>query len=153
MAIWVIKDGQREGPYEEQDVRELVYEGTYQETDPAIRDGQYDWTTLGLLLARERAAATAAEAGSSMPPAAETAAVERPRIPATAAPAPAPVPNMPPSPPTIQVSVVDFDMPFGSMVMLMVKWAIAAIPALVVLGVIAGFLWLCLFALISLTMR
>ena len=47
MAIWVIKDGQREGPYEEQDVRELLYEGTYAESDPAIRDGHLDWSTLG----------------------------------------------------------------------------------------------------------
>ena len=52
MAIWVIKDGQREGPYEEQDVRELIYEGTYSDTEPAIRDGQFDWTTLGQILRR-----------------------------------------------------------------------------------------------------
>jgi hypothetical protein len=39
-----------------------------------------------------------------------------------------------------RVVVTDFDLPFGSMVKLMVKWAIASIPAaiiLVLLGTIA----------------
>lgn len=36
----------------------------------------------------------------------------------------------------IEVVVTDFDMPFGSMVMFMIKWAIAAIPAFIVLAVL-----------------
>ncbi|MGO9018059.1 MAG: hypothetical protein ACLQVJ_06870 [Syntrophobacteraceae bacterium] len=32
-----------------------------------------------------------------------------------------------------RVVVTDFDMPFGSMVKLMVKWAIASIPAAIIL--------------------
>lgn len=43
-----------------------------------------------------------------------------------------------------EVVVVDVKIPFGSMVILLVKWAIAAIPAAVVL-VILG--WLVAFAL------
>ncbi len=43
-----------------------------------------------------------------------------------------------------EVTVVDVQMPFGSMVMFMVKWSIATIPALIILGlvamVVAGFL-------------
>ena len=41
-------------------------------------------------------------------------------------------------PPVIvtQVSVVDFNMPFVSIVRLMLKWAIAAIPALFILTVL-----------------
>jgi hypothetical protein len=35
------------------------------------------------------------------------------------------------------VRIVDVDMPFGSMVTFMVKWALAAIPALIILFVIA----------------
>ena len=35
-----------------------------------------------------------------------------------------------------RVSVVDIDMPFGSMVVFMVKWALAAIPALIFLGIV-----------------
>ena len=34
------------------------------------------------------------------------------------------------------VKVVDFEMGFGSMVMFMVKWVIASIPAMIILGLI-----------------
>lgn len=37
-----------------------------------------------------------------------------------------------------RVIVADFDMPFGSMVAFMIKWALAAIPALIVLAVLAA---------------
>lgn len=40
-------------------------------------------------------------------------------------------------PQPVRVVVADFDMPFGSMVGFMVKWAIAAIPALLILGFFA----------------
>jgi len=41
--------------------------------------------------------------------------------------------------PSVQEIVVrDIRMPFGSMVVFMVKWAIAAIPALIILVVIAA---------------
>lgn len=33
----------------------------------------------------------------------------------------------------LRVTVVDFDMKFGSMILFMVKWAVAAIPALIIL--------------------
>ena len=38
-----------------------------------------------------------------------------------------------------EVSVVDIHMPFGSMVVFMIKWAIASIPALIILAIL-GFL-------------
>lgn len=41
--------------------------------------------------------------------------------------------------PTQKVQVVGFDMPFGDMVVFMVKWAIAAIPAMIILFLI-GFI-------------
>jgi hypothetical protein len=41
-------------------------------------------------------------------------------------------------PVTGTIVVRDFDMPFGSMVGFMIKWAIAAIPAFIVLAVIGG---------------
>lgn len=37
-----------------------------------------------------------------------------------------------------EVSVVDIKMPFGSMMVFMIKWAIASIPALIVLSVLGG---------------
>jgi hypothetical protein len=43
-----------------------------------------------------------------------------------------------------RVVVVDFNMPMGSMVRLMVKWAIASIPAIIIMllimGLVAGLL-------------
>jgi hypothetical protein len=42
-----------------------------------------------------------------------------------------------------QVVVTDIDIPFGSMVVLIIKWAIASIPALIllsILGAIVGIL-------------
>jgi hypothetical protein len=39
-----------------------------------------------------------------------------------------------------KVTVVDFDMKFGSMVFFMIKWAIAAIPAMIILFFIILFM-------------
>jgi hypothetical protein len=36
--------------------------------------------------------------------------------------------------PAQRVTVVDIDMPFGSMVRFMVRWAVATIPAVLILG-------------------
>jgi hypothetical protein len=156
MAIWVIKDGQREGPYEEQDVRELVYEGTYTDMDPAIRDGQFDWTTLGQVLGRQPLAPeptppVASETPPSppvLPP--ELPVAEPPPAVPVAANLPAPELPQPAEPPRpVQVAVIDFEMPFGSMVLLMVKWVLASIPALLILGAIAGIFWIAFFALMA----
>ena len=148
MAIWVIKDGQREGPYEEQDIRELVYEGTYGDADPAIRDGQYDWTTVGSILGRDMPR-------FEMPSVAVAPLIdvqlEPPPMPA--APAPPAAPAAPPapgvSPQPMPVTVVDFQMPFGSMVIFMIKWALAAIPAFLILGAVAAFFWGVCLALLA----
>jgi hypothetical protein len=35
-----------------------------------------------------------------------------------------------------QISIVDVHMPFGSMVVFMIKWAIASIPALIILAIL-----------------
>ena len=48
-------------------------------------------------------------------------------------------PDSPPSAPLQPVVVTDIRMPFTSMVMFMVKWAIAAIPAILILVVIVTF--------------
>ena len=56
------------------------------------------------------------------------------------------VPQRIPEPPApSRVAVVDINMPFGSMVGFMIKWALAAIPAFLILAVI-GFLLSALFA-------
>lgn len=41
-----------------------------------------------------------------------------------------------------EVVVKDIKMGFGSMVVFMIKWSIAAIPAMIILSLIAGFIGL-----------
>ena len=38
--------------------------------------------------------------------------------------------------PTVKVEVVNLDIPFGQMIWLLIKWAIAAIPAMIILFLI-----------------
>jgi hypothetical protein len=170
MAIWVLKERQREGPYEEQDIRELVYEGTYSDSDPAIRDGQLDWSTVGQVLGRQSpttkpppvpapAPATAVEPvipsalPPELPPPPPYPAVESgPATPAVSPEAPAP-PAATTAPQPMKVTVIDFDMPFGSMVMLMVKWVLASIPALLILGAIGAIFWVMVIAIVSMAFR
>lgn len=48
-----------------------------------------------------------------------------------------------------EVVVTDINMPFGSMVGFMVKWAIAAIPALIILAVLWGFITMIAAAIVG----
>jgi hypothetical protein len=48
-----------------------------------------------------------------------------------------------------RVVVVDFDMPFGSMVRLMVKWSLAAIPAILILWGLLIFATICIPLLVA----
>lgn len=49
-------------------------------------------------------------------------------------------PNLPPEPTPIAVKVVDFDVSFFSMVWLLVKLSLAAIPAVIILFLVGVFL-------------
>jgi hypothetical protein len=51
------------------------------------------------------------------------------------------------------VAVVDFQMPFGSMVVFMVKWVIASIPALLILCAIAAIFWTIFISMIAVMLR
>jgi hypothetical protein len=46
-----------------------------------------------------------------------------------------------------KVSVTNISMPFGSMVVFMVKWAVATIPALIILAIVIGVIMLFLAAM------
>lgn len=48
---------------------------------------------------------------------------------------------------TTHVIVTDIQMPFGSMVAFMVKWAIASIPAAIILVIVGSFFWAFMFAM------
>jgi hypothetical protein len=60
--------------------------------------------------------------------------------PPAATPPPAPPPKRQ-SPTWSYVKVIDFDMSFGNMVLFMIKWAFAAIPALLMIFLITGMLF------------
>jgi hypothetical protein len=156
MAIWVIKEGQREGPYDEDDVRELIYEGTYSDNDPAIRDGQYDWSTIGNVLDPRP---------GDLPPVFEgepdfdlPEATEAPDLPIAAEEAAEPEPILlppPPSapPPPMRVTLSDIEMPFGSMVVFLLKWAAASLVVLLIVGFVMGVLWLILAVMAAAILR
>ena len=44
----------------------------------------------------------------------------------------------PPTPAVSRVRIIDIDMPFTSMIGFMVKWALASIPALIILAILAA---------------
>ena len=46
----------------------------------------------------------------------------------------------PPKAKKIPVQIIDIDIPFMSMVMFMVKWAFATIPAIIIIWAIVGFI-------------
>jgi hypothetical protein len=165
MAIWVFKNGIREGPYEEGDVRELIYEGTYHDSDPAVRDGDAATRTLGEILGRPGEAASPPPLMPAMaaepPPLVEGAAAMPPPLPREPDPAAVSVLPEPPTPPAqpemlpvagalaepIPVRVVDFRMSFGSMVVFMVKWVVASIPAFLILATLGVIFWMAIVAL------
>lgn len=52
-------------------------------------------------------------------------------------------------PQSTPVRVVDFDMPFFSMVLLMCKWALASIPAAIILSVAFGIMGALMVAILT----
>ncbi len=52
----------------------------------------------------------------------------------------------------IKAIIMDFDMRFSSMVCFMVKWAIASIPALIILSILAG-IFMAILSAIGLSSR
>jgi len=54
-----------------------------------------------------------------------------------------------PMPGPMRVSVVDFDMPLGSMILMLLKWAIAAVPAMLVLTVVGAIVGMVMATLLT----
>ena len=55
---------------------------------------------------------------------------------------------------TQSVKIIDFDMPFGSMVTFMIKWVLASIPAMIILsiiGLIIGMILISIFGTIMMS--
>ena len=57
--------------------------------------------------------------------------------------------QVPPLPPPQRVTVTDVNMTFGSMIVFMIKWALASIPAMLILSLLGGVLGVLFFAVIA----
>ena len=68
MEIWIGRDGERHGPYKEDEVREWLRSGKVSPTDLAWYEGLADWQQLSVLFRDEVPAATPAANISSAAP-------------------------------------------------------------------------------------
>lgn len=75
MEIWIGRDGERHGPYKEEDVREWLRSGKVSPEDLAWYEGLADWQPLSVLFRDEVPAATPA-AGATNPYAAPAAPLQ-----------------------------------------------------------------------------
>ena len=78
MDIWIGRDGQRHGPYKEEDVRQWLRSGQLAAEDLGWYEGLADWQPLSVLFADALAATPPpfASAATAVPPPTTTAALE-----------------------------------------------------------------------------
>lgn len=69
MEIWIGRDGERHGPYKEEDVRQWLRSGQVSPADLAWHEGLADWQPLSVLLPDAVSAPPAASAAAAAPPA------------------------------------------------------------------------------------
>src|SRR5438477_10965354 len=112
-----------EGPYAESQIAQMFADGRIDRNTPCKPADRGDWKSVDDYLPMLKY-------GTQLPP-------------------PTKVPAVPPTPPPVlssqRVSVVDFDIPFGSVLKIMFKWMAAAfvvfccfLPAIIILWVIIG---------------
>jgi uncharacterized RDD family membrane protein YckC len=68
MEIWIGRNGERHGPYKEDDVRQWLRSGQVSRDDLAWYEGLADWQPLSVLFPDEVGAATPPSSGSAAPP-------------------------------------------------------------------------------------
>lgn len=141
MSYYVLKNGQQEGPHDERVVRQLLDAGNFLPSDLAFRDGMSQWWPLGEVLGLQFVPPPL--------PGGEPLLAPAPTV-APAMALPSPVKSRPSKDEQPQsVIVTDINMPFGSMVLFIMKWSLAAIPALLLLGVTLALAWGLFMALVA----
>jgi hypothetical protein len=132
MKTYLIKfSDHEEGPYAEAQVAQMFADGRIDRNTPCKPADRGDWKSVDDYLPMLKY-------GTQLPP-------------------PTQVPGVPPTPPPVfssqRVSVVDFDIPFGSVLKIMFKWMAAAfvvfccfLPALIILWLIIATLFAGLFS-------
>ncbi|MEO6871445.1 MAG: DUF4339 domain-containing protein [Chthoniobacterales bacterium] len=139
MRSYQLKIAEREeGPYTEEQVSQLFADGRVDRYTPCRTVGSGEWKEIDDYLPMLKY-------GTQLPPA--TVVVPAPEVPAEARPA-ASAPSIPTL--TKQVTLVDIDLPFFSLVRLMFKWAAAGLVVGICLIPILIILWVVLFALLAL---
>jgi hypothetical protein len=118
MPIYIQRNGQEHGPYREEEARSYLQAGQLLANDLARTDAERGWRPLRDVLAG---------------PVAAVQPQAQPNIYAAAAQA-----NSPAMMSSQPVTVVDVRMPFGSMVVFMIKWVLASIPAFLILAVLGA---------------
>ena len=115
MPIYIQRNGQEHGPYRDEEARSYLQGGQLLANDLARSEAERGWRPLQEVLAG-RAAAVPAQSQPGIYVATQNSS-------AAAAGSQA-------------VTVVDIRMPFGSMVIFLIKWALASIPAIIILWLI-----------------
>ncbi len=118
MPIYIQRNGQEHGPYREEEARSYLNGGQLLANDLARSEAERGWRPLREVLAGPAALIPAQPPQNVYALATQTS---------SAAPAV-----------TNPVTVVDIRMPFGSMVVFMIKWVLASIPAFIILWIIFG---------------
>ena len=117
MPIYIQRNGQEHGPYRDEEARSYLQGGQLLANDLARTEAERGWRPLRDVLAG---------------PAAAVQVQPQPNIYAAT---PVQV-GVAVAPGSQAVTVVDVRMPFGSMVVFMIKWALAAVPAIFILSII-----------------
>jgi hypothetical protein len=117
MQIYIQRNGQEHGPYREEEARSYLQGGQLLANDLARLEAERGWRPL-----REVLAPTAAVVATQPQPNYAVVAQSYPAVTGSTQP----------------VTIVDIRMSFGSMVGFMIKWALASIPALIIVWIILG---------------
>jgi hypothetical protein len=133
MKMYLVKLSDREeGPYTETEIAQMFANGRLDRNTPCKPPDRGEWKTVDDYLPMLKY-------GTQLPPATK-------------------VPDVPPAPPPLllsppRVSVVDFDIPFGSVLKIMFKWMAAALvvfccflPVIFVLWLIVAAIFAALFS-------
>ena len=122
--------GREEGPYEETQIAQMFADGRIDRNTPCKPASGGDWKTVDDYLPMLKY-------GTQLPP-------------------PTKVPVVPPTPPPVslsqlsqRVSVVDFDIPFGSVLKIMFKWMAAGLIVGLCLMPVVILIWLVLMAVFA----
>jgi hypothetical protein len=127
MKSYVVKISDREeGPYDQTQMAQMFADARVDRDTPCKPSGEGEWKTIDDYLPMLKY-------GTQLPPATKVPAVP---------PTPPPVPS-----PSQRVSVIDFDIPFGSILKIMFKWMAAGLVVGLCFLPVVFILWLIVAAI------